>query len=173
MKDVLDTNVALKYVLPEKDDDKAIRIRDGFRQGIHGLHSPDVFPIEVAHSLAKAERRGDIKQGEGSHKMADVFTYMPNLPAYLALLPKALAIASQFRIGVHDCLYVVLAEREGCELLTADPGGPPLRSGSRHDHAASGVVRRTERRGIFGDGYRPNRERLTTSRGRDLQVSDV
>ena len=26
-------------------------------------------------------------------------------------------------------------------------GGPPLPSGSRHDHAASGVVRRTERRG--------------------------
>jgi predicted nucleic acid-binding protein len=35
-------------------------------------------------------------------------------------LPKAFAIASQFRIGVYDCLYVVLAEREGCELLTAD-----------------------------------------------------
>ncbi len=29
------------------------------------------------------------------------------------------------------------------------PGGPPFPSGSRHDHAASGVVRRTERRGIF------------------------
>jgi predicted nucleic acid-binding protein len=24
------------------------------------------------------------------------------------------------RIGVYDCLYVALAEREGCELVTAD-----------------------------------------------------
>ena len=24
------------------------------------------------------------------------------------------------RIGVYDCLYVALAERDGCELLTAD-----------------------------------------------------
>ena len=24
------------------------------------------------------------------------------------------------RIGVYDCLYVALAEREGCTLLTAD-----------------------------------------------------
>jgi predicted nucleic acid-binding protein len=120
MKYILDSNVALKWVLPEKDDDKAIRIRDGFGQGIHELHSPDVFPIEVAHSLAKAERRGDIKQGDGAHKMADVFTYMPNLHPYLALLPKAFAIASQFRIGVYDCLYVVLAEPEGCKLMTAD-----------------------------------------------------
>lgn len=24
------------------------------------------------------------------------------------------------RIGVYDCVYVALAEREGCELVTAD-----------------------------------------------------
>jgi hypothetical protein len=29
-------------------------------------------------------------------------------------------IASQARIGLHDCLYVALAEREGCQLVTAD-----------------------------------------------------
>jgi len=79
MKFVLDSNVALKWVLPEADDAKAIRVRDEFRQGLHELLSPDVFPIEVAHSLARAERRGQIAQGEGSRKMADVFTYMPTL----------------------------------------------------------------------------------------------
>jgi predicted nucleic acid-binding protein len=120
MRYVLDSNVALKWVLPETDDAKAIRIRDEFRRGIHVLYAPDVFPVEVAHSLARAERRGEIKQGEGARKMADVFTYMPDLHPNLPLLPKAFAIASQFRIGVYDCLYVVLAEREGCELLTAD-----------------------------------------------------
>jgi predicted nucleic acid-binding protein len=120
MKYVLDSNVALKWVLPETDDDKAIRVRDEYGQGNHELLAPDVFPIEVAHSLARAERGGEIKQGEGARKMADVFTYMPALHPYLPLLPRAFAIASQFRIGVYDCLYVVLAEREGCELLTAD-----------------------------------------------------
>jgi predicted nucleic acid-binding protein len=120
MKYVLDSNVALKWVLPELDDDKAIRIRDDFREGIHQLLSPDVYPIEVAHSLARAERRGEIKQGEGSQKLADVFAFLPVLFPCFPLLPKAFAIASQARIGVYDCLYVVLAEREGCELLTAD-----------------------------------------------------
>jgi predicted nucleic acid-binding protein len=120
MRYVLDSNVALKWVLPEPDDVKAIAIRDGFEQGIHELLAPDVFPIEVAHSLAKAERRGAISHGEGSLKMADVFTYMPAMHPYLSLLPKAFTIASQFRIGVYDCLYVVLAEREACEFLTAD-----------------------------------------------------
>jgi len=120
MRYVLDSNVALKWVLPETDDAKAIRIRDDYRQGLHQLMSPDVYPIEIAHSLARAERRGDIKYGEGSKKMADLFICMPYLHPYLPLLPKAFAVASQARIGVYDCLYVVLAEREGCELLTAD-----------------------------------------------------
>jgi predicted nucleic acid-binding protein len=120
MRYVLDSNVALKWVLPEKDDAKAIRVRDEYRQGIHELLSPDIFPIEVAHSLARSERRGIILPGEGSRKMADVFLYMPVLHPYLPLLPRAFALASQARIGVYDCLYVALAEREGCELLTAD-----------------------------------------------------
>src|SRR5437763_1851587 len=81
---------------------------------------PRVSSPSKSPTRSKAVRRGDIKPGEGANKMADVFTYMPNLHAYLPLLPRAFAIASRFRIGVYDCLYVVLAEQEGCELLTAD-----------------------------------------------------
>jgi predicted nucleic acid-binding protein len=44
---------------------------------------------------------------------------MPLHP-YRPLLPRAVAISSAMRCGVYDCLYVALAEREGCELLTAD-----------------------------------------------------
>jgi predicted nucleic acid-binding protein len=36
------------------------------------------------------------------------------------LLRRALTIASQVRIGVYDCLYVALAEHEGCQFVTAD-----------------------------------------------------
>lgn len=117
---VLDSCVALKWGLPEFDTVKAIQVREDFRQGLHQLLAPDVFPIEVAHHLAKSERRGLILPGEGSKKLADIFTYLPNLDSYMLLLPRAFAIASAARIGVYDCLYVALAEREGCELLTAD-----------------------------------------------------
>ena len=36
------------------------------------------------------------------------------------LLSRATEISSQSRQGVYDCLYVALADREQCELLTAD-----------------------------------------------------
>jgi predicted nucleic acid-binding protein len=38
----------------------------------------------------------------------------------MPLLPRAYEISSLVRIGVYDCLYAALAEREGCKLLTAD-----------------------------------------------------
>ena len=44
----------------------------------------------------------------------------PHLDPYLPLLPRAYSIALAARIGVYDCLYVALAEREGCELVTSD-----------------------------------------------------
>jgi predicted nucleic acid-binding protein len=36
------------------------------------------------------------------------------------LLLRACEISSQVRVGIYDCLYVALAEREKCELITAD-----------------------------------------------------
>jgi predicted nucleic acid-binding protein len=120
MKYVLDSCVAIKWVLPEKDTPKAVRIRNEFRQGLHELLTPDIYPVEVAHALAKAERRGVIQPPLGSRRLRNVFQHPPDLHPYLPLLPRAFALASAARIGVYDCLYVALAEREGCELLTSD-----------------------------------------------------
>ena len=35
-------------------------------------------------------------------------------------MPRAYALSSSMRVGIYDCLYVVLADREGCNLITAD-----------------------------------------------------
>jgi predicted nucleic acid-binding protein len=120
MKYVLDSCVGLKWVLEEPGSEAAVHIRDLATQGIYELIAPDVFPIEVAHSIARSERRGIVEFGDGSLKMADVLRHLPRLIPYFPFLKDAFKIASEFRIGVYDCLYVVLAEREGCELITAD-----------------------------------------------------
>ncbi len=120
MKYVLDSNVALKWVLRENNSDKARQLRIDYQQKIHELLVPDVFPIEVAHALARSERRGIITPAQGPMFLADILASQPQLHPYVPLLWRAYAISSQARIGVYDCLYVALAEREGCELLTAD-----------------------------------------------------
>jgi predicted nucleic acid-binding protein len=120
MRYVLDSSVALKWVLPEPDSPTAVALRDNFRMAAVELLSPEVFPIEVAHALARAERRKILSPPEGTQRLADVLRTLPSLHPYLPLLARAFEIASNMRIGVYDCLYVALAEQEKCDLVTAD-----------------------------------------------------
>jgi predicted nucleic acid-binding protein len=120
MKYVLDSSVALKWVLPEADSDKAELLRDDFRNGVHDLLSPDIFSVELPHALTRAERRGIIAIGDAEPFLADILMTAPKLHAYTPLIRRSVAVSSAERVGVYDCLYVSLAEREGCELVTAD-----------------------------------------------------
>lgn len=120
MRSVLDASIAVKWVLDEPDSPRARQFRDESRLGMHELLAPDTFLIEVAHVMAKAERRGIIPRSQASVLLANVLSTSPRLHPYPPLLSRALDLASQARMGVYDCLYVALAEREGCELLTAD-----------------------------------------------------
>jgi predicted nucleic acid-binding protein len=118
MKYVHDASVALKWVLIESDTAKARQVREDFRNGLHALIAPDSFAQEIAHALTKAERRGMIP--DAAALWTDVMTTAPLFFRSHSLIPRAIQVASQLRIGVYDCLYVALAERETCDLLTAD-----------------------------------------------------
>src|SRR5208337_5404777 len=78
MKYVLDSNISLKWVLTETDSDKARRLRSEFQNQIHELLAPDVFPVEVAHGLAKAERRGVVPQGGADRLLTNVLSTTPH-----------------------------------------------------------------------------------------------
>lgn len=120
MKYVLDSSIAVKWVIAEADTAKAIRLRDDIRSGAHEVIAPDIFPVELAHAIAKAERQSRINLGDGVPFLADVLCTLPGLRTGLPLLARAFELATSLRIGVYDCLYVALAEREQCELITAD-----------------------------------------------------
>jgi predicted nucleic acid-binding protein len=96
----------------------ARRLRDNARNQVHELIAPDSFPLEAAHALTKAERRGIVM--DATKLWVEIMMDSPQLVASLPLMLRALSIATQARIGVYKCLYVALAEQEGCELATAD-----------------------------------------------------
>lgn len=120
MKYVLDSNVAFKWEVPETDTDIAIRLRDAYRNNTHQLRAPDVFPLEIGHALTRAERQKRIKPPDGWAAWLAIMSDTPVLMSSLPLMPRAYAISSQHRVGIYDCLYIALAESEGCELITAD-----------------------------------------------------
>ena len=115
---MLDASIALKWVLAEPDAAKARQLRDDFRNAVHELIAPDSFTLEIAHALTKSHRRGLVP--DPSRLWGDVMTTVPHLVPSMPLTPRAIQIAERARIGVYDCLYVAMAEREGCELVTAD-----------------------------------------------------
>ncbi len=116
--EVLDASVGLKWVLSEIDSAKALRLLSEFQAGIRELIAPDVYSLECAHALSKSQRRGVVPDAE--RLWFDLIVDLPTLHPSLPLLDRALAIALKARIAVYDCVYVALAEREGCGLITAD-----------------------------------------------------
>jgi predicted nucleic acid-binding protein len=120
MRYVLDSSVALKFVLPEADSGKAIRLRDDYRKSIHDLIAPDIFTSEVANGLISAERSARIKKGESAILLRDILHNAPVFHPSNPLLVRAMEIAIDTRQAVYDCIYLALAEADHSELLTAD-----------------------------------------------------
>jgi predicted nucleic acid-binding protein len=120
MKYVIDTSADIKTYVLEQDSDKATRLRNGYHQGIHELLAPDIFCTEMCNVFMILERRGKIMPGEAALFVGQFLCELPLLHGAVNLLPRALDIANQFRQTVYDSLYAALAEREGCEFVSAD-----------------------------------------------------
>src|SRR5436305_1517290 len=117
---VFDSSAALKWYLPEPYADKAKQIRDDYRKASVELIAPDIFPVETLHALTKAERQNRLTLGTAYPIWQSIMVDSPVLHSYIPLLDCAYEIASAARIGIYDCIYVALVERESCEFATAD-----------------------------------------------------
>ena len=100
MKYVLNSSVAFKWVVPEVDSDKALRLRDGFRNGLHELIAPDVFPIELGHALTRAERQGRTTAANGWALWLGVMADSPHLFPSIPRMPRAYEISSRMRVSI-------------------------------------------------------------------------
>jgi predicted nucleic acid-binding protein len=120
MKYVLDSSVALKWVLAEPDSGRAIRLRDEYNASIHELLAPDFFIPEIANGVAVAERQGRITGGQAAIFFHDIIRNAPAIHPTPFLLIRAIEISLSTNQAVYDCIYVALAEREGCQMVSAD-----------------------------------------------------
>jgi predicted nucleic acid-binding protein len=120
MKYVLDVSVALCWVMQRASSVRAFQLRDQFIQATHELIAPSHFSAEAASALTKCERQKLIPVGHARILLDDILSTPPAVHAYEPLLHRAVDISSQSRSGLNDCLYVALAEREGCGLVTDD-----------------------------------------------------
>lgn len=120
MRMVLDASVAVKWLLPEEESEKARHVFLDWNAGRIELAAPSLLPVEVASALCKKVRKKEVDRGRAAQLFWE-FQRL-NLPLVPAenLVFSALDFAFLYGHPVYDCIYVALAVRDRCCLLTAD-----------------------------------------------------
>ena len=112
---VVDANVAMKWFVQEPLSEEA-RI---LLRGDNILTAPDVLPMEFGNVMAKKLRRGEVEAAEAGKAIERVRALVWLLPSS-ELFTRAWDLVVQYNRSFYDALYLALAVREGCRLVTAD-----------------------------------------------------
>ena len=114
---VVDASVAIKWHLTEIHSAAAARL---LQDGAPELHVPDLVFPEVGNVLWKKVRRGDLTEDQ-AREIAHLLALAPlEVHPAAPLLEAALEIANKTGRTAYDSLYVALALKLGCRLVTAD-----------------------------------------------------
>ena len=117
---VLDSSVVIKWFLAESDSDRAHRILDQIEGRTLEVVIPDLLYAEVGNVLWKRYLFHGHDRDECASFLRDLqAVLLPIVPVTL-LFERAFALAADHRRTVYDMLYLALAEREDCPLITAD-----------------------------------------------------
>jgi predicted nucleic acid-binding protein len=117
---VVDTNVAVKWVLAEPDSAEAIRVLQEVVTGGGTLHLLDIALAEAANAIWVYQHRGKHSAADATRLFAELRSSPANILASTALLDGALALALQFDIAVYDACFVAAVKQLGCLGVTAD-----------------------------------------------------
>lgn len=120
MKYVIDASVVLKWVLAEPDFDKALALRESYRQHTDALIAPSLLLVECGHGLFRARNKNVIAAGQPRRLLAKIMADGPVLMETTNLVSRAGEIAEQYRVGFYDACYLALADTESCGFVTAD-----------------------------------------------------
>src|SRR5437899_588006 len=115
-KIVVDASVAVKWFLPEAHSAAAARLLDAEFL----LCAPDLIGPELANTVWKKVRRGEISRGEADEILAAFDNLAIEVIPTKVLLPAAFQVAVALDRSVYDSLYVALAVAQECPLITAD-----------------------------------------------------
>ena len=112
---VVDASVAVKWVLKEPDSDAARRIAETAE-----LLAPDLLWAELGNVLWRRQRLGELSPENARGMLLTLRRFPVETFALFPLMPLGLEIAIAIGHSIYDCVYLALADREDCRLVTAD-----------------------------------------------------
>lgn len=124
---VVDTSVAIKWIVDEEDSDKAELLQGA------DMVAPALFRIEASNVL----RTLVSKQVLANERAIDLFLFLQTAPVTIIdadelLERRALDLALALEHPIYDCVYLALAERMDRRLITADRRFIKALSGTEH-----------------------------------------
>ncbi len=129
---VIDASVASKWYFQEELSDKAELL---LQDDAYVRLAPDFIYVEVAAVAWKHVRRSEIDAVTAKDALAALRRRAFTLTPSTDLIAEALDLALQTSRSVYDCLYLALAIRSKCPLVTADRKFfATLRSGALAEH---------------------------------------
>lgn len=110
---VVDASVVVDYVLDTIRAPAAVRAMFGQR-----LRAPDIIDFEVLAAIQRLTNSGAIDRPTGAQSLSDLSLMKIRRAPSGPLLTRAFELRNSVATG--DALYVALAERLDCPLMTAD-----------------------------------------------------
>lgn len=115
---VLDTSVVLKWFTEENYSETALKIREGFYKGLHGIVEPDLLLYEFSNAMRYNPNYSpeDVNKAVESLFELQIDVVAPTLE----VLRNASELARKYGITVYDAVFVALAKSIEAEFVTAD-----------------------------------------------------
>jgi predicted nucleic acid-binding protein len=117
---VVDSSVVVKWFLPEPSRPEAVRLLRSYREQEVQLIAPVLLMSEVSNVFCKRFRRGELSASQTNEAFNFLKINSPILIADSEALDEAVRLAMASGQAVYDCLYLALALRRRCDLITAD-----------------------------------------------------
>lgn len=124
---VVDTSVAIKWIVDEEGSDEAELLQGA------DMVAPALFRVEAGNVL----RTLAAKQILDNDRAIDLFLFLQTAPVTIIdadelLERRALDLALALEHPIYDCVYLALAERMDRRLITADRRFIKILSGTEH-----------------------------------------
>jgi len=118
-KYIADASVILKWFsqTDESEVEKALRLRNDYKDGTVELYAPELLIYEIANVL---RYKGTLKEELISKALASIYDMDILMPVNLQIMTTAVRFARKFGITVYDSTYLSFAFEAGGHLLTAD-----------------------------------------------------
>lgn len=112
---IVDASVAIKWLIPEAETDRAVALL-----GSDTLIAPDFLLLECANVLSQKVKTGKIGSAEAVQGLESLSATGVRLVSAHGRIKEAQRLAIELAQTSYHCLYLALALLEGCQMITAD-----------------------------------------------------